>query len=184
MNEIMWAFGRASGVVSLVLFTMVLVLGIISRSGREFAGLPRFSVALVHRTVSLIACTFLVLHVGTLMLDSHTQLTLADAVMPFVAGWNPFWVGLGTAALDVALAVIVTGLLRRRIGQRAFRAVHWAAYAMWPLAFAHALGSGTNVGDLWFQALAWACAGSVACAAVWRMSSRFAETSAARLGRV
>lgn len=183
MNEIMWAFGRASGIISLALFTAVLVLGIISRSGREFAGLPRFSVALVHRSVSLIALAFLVLHVGTLMLDAHAQLAPADALVPFIAGWNPFWVGLGTVALDLVLALVLTGLVRRRIGQRAFRAVHWAAYAMWPIAFAHALGSGTNAADLWFQAFAWACAASVVCAAIWRTSSRFAETSAARLGR-
>lgn len=180
----MWAIGRAGGIVALGLFTLVLVLGIVSRSGRPFVGLPRFSVALVHRSVSLIAVVFLALHVGTLMLDPHAKLALPDAVVPFIAGWNPFWVGLGTVALDLAVALAVTGLLRQRIGQRVFRAIHWAAYAMWPIAFAHALGSGTNAPDLWFQAYAWACAGAAVCAVIWRVSAGFAETSAARVGRV
>ena len=184
MNEIFWAFGRASGIVSLVLFTLVLVLGIVSRSGRPLLSLPRFSVALLHRSTSLLALVFLVLHVGTLMLDSHAKLSLPDAVVPFVAGWNPFWVGLGTVAFDLVVALVVTGLLRQRIGQRTFRAVHWAAYAMWPFAFAHALGSGTNAADLWFQTLGWACAGAVVCATGWRLSTRFVETSRARLGQV
>jgi sulfoxide reductase heme-binding subunit YedZ len=184
MNEIMWAIGRAGGIVSLGLFTVVLVLGIVSRSGRTFVGLPRFSVALVHRSTSLTALVFLVLHVGTLMLDPHAKLALQDAVVPFVAGWNPFWVGLGTVAFDLVLALTVTGLLRQRLGQRAFRLIHWSAYAMWPIGFAHALGSGTNAGDLLFQAYAWACAGAAVSAVLWRLSAGFAETSAARLGRV
>ncbi|HKU10841.1 MAG TPA: ferric reductase-like transmembrane domain-containing protein [Sinomonas sp.] len=180
MNEIMWAFGRASGIVSLLLFTLVVVLGVVSRSGRPLGALPRFSVALLHRSTSLIALTFLVLHVGTLMLDPHAKLSLPDALVPFIAGWNPFWVGLGTVALDLVIALVVTGLLRRRIGDRVFRAIHWAAYAMWPLAFAHALGSGTNAGDLWFQLFAWTCAGTVVSAIAWRASAGFAETAAAR----
>ncbi|MDQ4490425.1 ferric reductase-like transmembrane domain-containing protein [Sinomonas sp. ASV486] len=184
MNEVMWAFGRASGIVSLGLFTLVLVFGVVSRSGRPLLGLPRFSVALVHRSTSLIALVFLVLHVGTLMLDPHAKLALQDAVVPFISGWNPLWVGLGTVAFDLVIALVVTGLLRNRIGQRTFRAIHWAAYAMWPLAFAHALGSGTNAGDLLFEAFAWACAGAAVCAVIWRLSRGFAETSAARLGRV
>jgi sulfoxide reductase heme-binding subunit YedZ len=179
----MWAIGRAGGIVTLGLFTLVLVLGIVSRSGRPLPGLPRFSVALVHRSISLIALVFLALHVGTLMLDPHAKLVLSDAVVPFTAGWNPFWVGLGTVAFDLVVALVVTGLLRQRIGQRMFRAIHWAAYGMWPLALAHALGTGTNAPDLWFQAYAWACAGAAACAVVWRLSAGFAETSAARLGR-
>jgi sulfoxide reductase heme-binding subunit YedZ len=184
LNEIFWAFGRASGIVSLGLFTLVVVLGIVSRSGRPLPGLPRFSVALLHRSTSLIALVFLVLHVSTLMLDPHAKLSLVNAIVPFTAGWNPFWVGLGTVAFDLVIALVVTGLLRQRIGQRAFRAIHWAAYGMWPFAFAHALGSGTNAVDLWFQAYAWGCAGIVAITIGWRLSANFMETSRARLGRI
>lgn len=180
MNEIMWAFGRASGIVALVLFTLVVVLGVVSRSGRPLGGLPRFSVALLHRSTSLIALTFLVLHVGTLMLDPHAKLALPDALVPFIAAWNPFWIGLGTVAFDLVIALVVTGLLRRRIGDRIFRAIHWLAYGMWPLAFAHALGSGTNAVDFLFQVLVWACAGIVVSAIAWRVSAGFVETAAAR----
>lgn len=184
MNEVMWAFGRASGIVALALFTLVVVLGVVSRSGRPLGSLPRFSVALLHRSTSLIALTFLVLHVGTLMLDPYAKLALPDALVPFIAGWNPLWVGFGTVAFDLVVALVITGLLRRRIGDRAFRAVHWLAYAMWPIAFAHALGSGTNAVDFWFQIVVWACAGTVACAVAWRVSAGYAETAAARAGRL
>lgn len=180
MNEMLWAFGRASGVVSLLLFTASVLLGILTRSGRPLPGLPRFSVALVHRNVSLLALVFLVLHVGTLMLDSYAKLNPIDVVVPFLGAFKPFWQGLGTVAFDLVLAIVITGLLRRRVGQRVFRFVHWFTYAMWPVAVLHAIGNGTNGTSGWFLLLA---AGSVLLlmvAVFWRASSRFVEHAATR----
>lgn len=175
MNEFLWAFGRASGVISLLLFTGALVLGIVTRSGRPLPGMPRFSVSLIHRNVSLLAVAFLVLHVGTLMFDSFAKLGPLDVVVPFIGSFKPFWQGLGTVALDLVAAIVITGLLRRRIGQRTFRFVHWFTYAMWPIAMLHAIGNGTNGTSGWFLALAAACTALVAAAVIWRLSGRFVE---------
>ena len=175
MNEVLWAFGRASGIISLLLFTVSLLLGIVTRSGRPLPGMPRLSVSLVHRNVSLLALVFLVLHVGTLMLDSYAKLGPIDVVVPFLGSFKPFWQGLGTVAFDLVVAVVITGLLRRRIGQRAFRFVHWFTYALWPVAVLHAIGNGTNGTSGWFLALAAGSTVLVAAAVIWRLSARFVE---------
>lgn len=175
MSELLWAFGRGSGIIALALFTVALLLGIVTRSGRPLPGLPRFSVSLIHRNVSLLACVFLVLHVGTLLFDSYAKLSLLDIVVPFAGSFKPFWQGLGTVAFDLVVAIVVTGLLRRRIGQRAFRFVHWFTYAMWPIAVVHAIGNGTNGTSGWFLLLTAASAVLVAAAVIWRLSARFVE---------
>lgn len=175
MSELLWAAGRASGLIALLLFTATVLLGILTRSGRPLPGLPRFSVSLIHRNVSLLACVFLVLHVATLMFDSYAKLSLLDIVVPFAGSFKPFWQGLGTVAFDLVVAIVVTGLLRRRIGLRAFRFVHWFTYAMWPIAVLHAIGNGTNGTSRWFLLLSAASAVLVAAAVIWRLSSRFVE---------
>ncbi len=180
MSELLWAFGRASGIIALLLFTVTVLLGIVTRSGRPLPGLPRFSVSLVHRNVSLLALTFLVLHVVTLLFDSYAKLNLLDLVVPFLGSFKPFWQGLGTVAFDLVLAIVITGLLRRRIGQRAFRFVHWFAYAMWPIAVLHGIGNGTNGTSNWFLLLAAGCTALVAAAAIWRVTAGYAEKSGAR----
>lgn len=180
MDEILWAVGRATGIIALLLFTASMLLGIVTRSGRPLPGLPRFSLALVHRNISLFSMVFLGLHVGTLMFDSYAKLALIDVVLPFFGDFRPFWQGLGTIALDVALALAITGLLRHRIGPRAFRAVHWASYAMWPLALAHSLGSGTDALSAWFLGIAVACVVAVGAAIVWRASDLFIESARSR----
>lgn len=174
MNAL-WYFGRGSGVVTLVLLTITTVLGIGTRSGRPAPWLPRFAVASLHRNTSLLATVFLVLHVVLLLFDPYAQLTVVDTVFPFLAGYAPFWVGLGALTYDLLMALVITSLLRQRIGHRTWRAVHWAAYAAWPVALTHALGAGSDAWTRWFLVLAGMCALTVAGALAWRLSTAFAE---------
>lgn len=180
MDSAFWAMGRISGVISLGLFTVTVMLGIVNRSGRPLPAVPRFSVALIHRNISLLATLFLLMHIGSLMLDSYAKLNLIDVFVPFLGSFKPFWQGLGTVAFDLLVAVVLTGLLRHRVGQRIFRAVHWAAYAMWPIALAHSIGNGTNGTDKWFLGLAASAVLAVGGSLASRLSPNFLETTKAR----
>lgn len=176
----LWYTARASGVVSLVLLTIIVALGIASRSGRPAFGLPRFAVALVHRNASLLAVVLIALHVTTLTLDKYAKVNVSDLLVPFVGNYRPFWQGLGTFALLLIVALVTTGLLRRRMPERVWRAVHWLAYACWPVAFGHGLGNGTDTGSGWMRAIAALCALTVAAAVSWRLAPNFAEHSKVR----
>jgi sulfoxide reductase heme-binding subunit YedZ len=123
----------------------------------------------VHRTVSLLATSLLAVHVATMLLDPYAQLRVLDVVLPFAGAYRPAWLGFGTLALDLLVAVVVTSLLRERIGRRAWRAVHWATYAIWPLALLHALGTGTDASAPWLRGLALVCALAVGAVLAWRL---------------
>lgn len=173
MTNALWYLGRGSGVVTLVLITLVVALGIATRSGAPLPGLPRFAVAAIHRNASLLGVTFLGIHVVTLLFDPYAQLRLLDVVLPFQGTYRPLWLGLGTVALDLLAALVVTSLVRHRLGVRAWKALHWTSYAMWPLALIHALGIGTDSGQGWLRLTAVACGVLVGGAVFWRMSSSF-----------
>jgi sulfoxide reductase heme-binding subunit YedZ len=175
IDTALWDLGRGSGVVSLALFTVVVALGVVTRSGRPLPGLPRFAVSAVHRSASLLAVVFLVTHVVTLTLDPTSQLRWLDAVIPFGSHFRPLWVGLGALSLDLMAALVVTSLLRQHIGRRVWRAVHWTAYAMWPLAVLHTIGAGTDVRRVWMISFLVVCTGSVAALLGWRVSRRFLD---------
>lgn len=169
----MWFLGRGTGIVALLMFTLTVVLGVLTRSGRRAAGMTRFGIADLHRTASLAGAGLVAVHVTTLLLDPFSQLRLVDLVLPFQAGYRPLWVGLGALALDTLVVLVGSSLLRHRIGPRLFRTLHWLAYAMWPLAFTHALGSGTDAATWWLRGIAAVCALAVAGAVWWRVSERF-----------
>lgn len=181
MAEAFWALGRASGMVLLGLLTASLLLGVVTRSGRPLPGLPRFGVALVHRNLALLSVVFLAVHVGSLLLDPYAQLRLVDGLVPFLGTQNLFWLGLGTTALDLMLAVGATALLRRWIGRRAFRAVHVSSYLLWPIGLLHAIGDGSDAGSGWFTAVGMGCTLAVVGALVWRSSVGFVEHRRDRL---
>jgi sulfoxide reductase heme-binding subunit YedZ len=180
MTNALWYLGRGTGVVSLVLLTLVVALGVATRSGRPLPGLPRFAVASVHRSASLLAVTLLGVHVGTLLFDPYAQLKIVDLVLPFAGTFRPFWLGLGTLGLDLLAALVVTSLLRNRLGRRTWRAVHWLAYAAWPVALLHALGTGTDAGSAWLRGLAALCCAAVVAAVGWRLAGNF-DTGRGRL---
>jgi sulfoxide reductase heme-binding subunit YedZ len=175
MTDALWYLGRATGVVSLVLLSLVVGLGIATRSGRPLPGLPRFAVTALHRSASLLAVVLLAVHVVTLLFDPYAQLSLLALVVPFTAQAQPFWYGLGAVALDLVAALVVTSLLRNRLGPRVWRGVHWAAYAAWPVAVVHGLGSGTDAATVWMLTLTGVCVAAVLTAVGWRVSERFAE---------
>lgn len=171
MTNALWYFGRGFGVSALVLFTLTFILGIGVRSGRPLPGLPRFTVTTVHRTTSLSALLFLTLHVGTLFFDPYAQLRLIDIVVPFVGSYRPIWQGLGTVAADLVVILIVSSLLRHRLGLRVWRTLHWVAYLCWPVAIGHVLGNGTDRGTGWLLSVVAVCVALVIGALGWRLAS-------------
>jgi methionine sulfoxide reductase heme-binding subunit len=125
---------------------------------------------------------FVAVHVLTAVADSYVSISLAAAVIPFVSSYEPLWLGLGAVSLDLMAAVIVTSLLRRHLGRRTWRAVHWLAYASWPVAVMHSVFSSKDLQGGPLLGLAFACIAAVLGALAWRVARARAEVP--RAGRV
>jgi len=166
-----WYLTRATGAVSLVLLTLVVVLGVLDVARVATPNWPRFVIDGLHRNVSLLAVWFLVVHILTSVLDSFAPIGLLDALVPFHSAYRPLWLGLGAVSFDLMLAVILTSLVRARLGYGAWRAVHWLAYASWPIAVLHGLGTGSDVKHTWLLLLTAICVvvvvGAVAARVAW-----------------
>jgi methionine sulfoxide reductase heme-binding subunit len=167
----LWYASRSTGVVALVLLTAVVVLGILVNRQHILPGLPRFATTSLHRNLSLLAVAFVAVHVITAIADPYVTISIAAAVIPFTSAYEPLWLGLGAIAIDLMMALIVTSLLRARIGRRTWRAVHWLAYATWPVALAHSVGSSTDLQHGYLLWLAVLCTLAVAAAVAWRVTA-------------
>lgn len=165
----LWLTTRAAGVVALLLLTTTLVLGVVDVSRWSSARWPRFAIDGVHRSAALLSVVFVAVHVATTVLDGYVSIGWTAAVVPFASGYRTFFVALGALAFDILLALGVTGILRRRIGHRVWRAIHWAAYACWPVAMVHALGTGSDASQPWMLAVFGLCAAVVAAAVIVRV---------------
>ncbi len=152
-----WYLTRATGAVALVLLTGAIALGVVELRRWQTPRWPRFVVDSLHRNIALLALAFVGVHVLSSILDSFAPVSLAAAFIPFISPYRPFWLGLGAVALDLTLAVILTSLLRDRIGYRGWRVTHWLVYATWPIALLHGLGTGSDVKSGWLLALSITC---------------------------
>ncbi len=167
-GKALWYATRGFGVVSLLMLTASVVLGIMTRNRHEGREWPRFVVAAMHRNVSLLVVVFVALHVVTTVQDAFAPIHYLDAIIPFASPYRTAWLGFGTVAVDLLLALTITSLLRARIGYRAWQLVHWTSYACWPVAFVHALGTGSDTRALWSIVLDAAVLLAVVGAVVWR----------------
>jgi methionine sulfoxide reductase heme-binding subunit len=166
-----WYASRATGIVALLLLTVVLVFGIlVNRQGR-LPGLPRFAVTNLHRNLSLLAVAFIAVHVLTAVLDTYVSIPIASSVIPFSSGYERLWLGLGAISFDLMLAMIMTSLVRGRLNRTLWRAIHLLAYLCWPVALAHSIGSGRDLQHGWLLDLAIGCTLVVGAAVLWRLAS-------------
>ena len=177
----LWYTTRATGLVAMVLLTVSMACGLLSSAGYQRPDLPRFVTIGLHRNSSLLALAFTAVHVLTTVTDGFVNIPIQDAFIPFISSYRPLWLSLGAIAFDLMLALVVTSLLRSRVSYRTWRAVHWSAYACWPVALLHGLGTGTDTPVRWVLALTVLCVAVIAALTAWRLTVGWPAHAAARV---
>jgi sulfoxide reductase heme-binding subunit YedZ len=177
-----WYASRATGVICLLLFSLVAILGIIVNRQGRLPGLPRFAVTGLHRSLSLLTLAFLATHIFTAIADGYAHIPWLSSVLPFTSGYERLWIGLGTVAIDLTVAVIVTSLLRDRLSPAVWRAVHWLSYVTYPVVVVHSLGASKDLRSGWLLALTMATVFAVVTAIGFRVTGALAAVP--RPGRV
>jgi sulfoxide reductase heme-binding subunit YedZ len=170
-----WYASRATGVISLMLLSVVMIFGIlVNRQGR-LPGLPRFAITGLHRNLSLLAVTFLGLHIVTAIADGYAHIPWLSTIVPFTSGYERFWIGLGTVAIDLVAAVIITSLLRDRLKASLWRAVHWLSYLSFPVTVVHAIGASKDLQSGWLLKLTAATVLAVVAAIGYRVTESMTD---------
>ena|SRR5487761_1107340 len=178
----LWYASRGLGMVLLMALTTSVVLGIVTSRRWRGHEWPRFLTAGLHRNVALLALALLPLHGLAVVLDPYAGLGLKDITLPFTSSYRPLWLGLGVLAGELMIALVATSLLRNRLGIRLWRLIHWLAYAAWPLAVLHGLGTGTDTRAGWALLVYVGCVAAVLLAILARLLGGSDQPESWRLG--
>jgi methionine sulfoxide reductase heme-binding subunit len=165
----LWFATRATGTIALILLTATVVLGVAGAGRYAPRARHRFEIAALHRNLSVLTLVFLAIHILTALADTYVSLGWLSAVLPFLSPYRRLWVGLGTVAFDLLLAVALTSAVRLRLGAGAWKAVHWLAYAAWGIALFHLGGTGTDIKLAPQLLLVGVCVAAVVAACWWRL---------------
>jgi hypothetical protein len=164
-----WLLARASGITAYVLLTAVVLAGLLLKA-RPFGARPRpAAVTDVHRFLSLLALAALAVHGAALVLDRAVSIPVQALLVPGIAGYRPLWTGLGVVAGELMLLLVLSFSLRRRIGAKAWRRFHYAAYAAFAAAAVHGIMAGSDSGRSWMRALYLGSIAAVIAATAWRV---------------
>ncbi len=180
-SQLLWYTTRATGVVALLLLTGTVVLGILTSVRFGTRQWPRFAFQEIHRRVALLSVIFIALHVVTTVSDTYAPIGWLSVFVPFTSPYRRLWLGLGSVAVDLLLAVTISSLLRQRISHRVWRSLHWLAYASWPVALLHGLGTGTDPRLGWMVMLTVACVTAVLVALGWRLVAGWPARAGTRI---
>ena len=163
-----WILARASGLTAYVLLTLSMVAGLVVKSRPFGKAVKAASVVDVHRFLTVLALGAIALHAGPLVLDSTVHIGPPALLVPGLAAYRPLWTGLGVVAADLGVLIWISFPLRKRIGTRVWRKLHWATYGVFALATAHGLLAGTDASRTWVFDLYLGAVGIVAFATAWR----------------
>jgi|RhiMethySRZTD1v2_1073278.scaffolds.fasta_scaffold395316_3 methionine sulfoxide reductase heme-binding subunit len=163
-----WILARSSGLAAYLLLTASVLAGVVLKA-RPFGASPRpAAITEVHRLLGLLGLSTLALHGAALVLDRTVEVSLAALLVPGLVPYRPLWTAVGVVAAELMVLVYVSFSLRRRIGTRAWRRLHWLTYAVFALATVHGLAAGTDTSRPWALPLYGAAVGAVLAAAGWR----------------
>ena len=144
LGQLPWMLSRVSGVVSFVLLSASVNFGLFLSTKAADSAMPRAFVFSIHQFLSVLTLCFLGIHAGSLLFDGFLNFGPLSLLLPFASPYKPLSVALGTLSAWATAIVTASFWMRGRIGQKAWRKLHYASFGAYVLALGHGVFSGTD----------------------------------------
>lgn len=167
-----WLASRAAGVTAYLALTLEVVFGLFLSTGAGDRWITRAHSMEIHRFLSVAALALVAAHAFVLLADRFVRFDLLDVLVPLLAPYRRFAVGIGVLAAYGAIVVHASFGLRRRIGQRAWRSLHYLSFVVFALATVHGLLAGSDAARPWMRATHVSSAGVVLALVAYRVAER------------
>lgn len=164
-----WLLARSSGLVAYALLAASVVLGLVVKSRPLGHSVRPAAVVDLHRFLALLGLGALALHGSALVADDAVDIGLGALLVPGASPYRPLATALGVLAAELMALIYLSFSVRRRIGAKAWRALHWLTYLVFALATLHGVAAGTDSGRTWALAFYGAAVGAVLGALAWRL---------------
>ncbi|MFN8459203.1 MAG: hypothetical protein U0401_31895 [Anaerolineae bacterium] len=139
-----WYMARAGGIVSYLLIWLSVVWGLILSTKITEGRIPAALAFGLHEFLSLSTILFATLHALVLLGDHYIGFNLFHLTIPFIAPYQPFWTGLGTLGLYLSAALTGSFYIRKQLGQKTWRALHYLTFIAYILVLIHGLMAGSD----------------------------------------
>jgi sulfoxide reductase heme-binding subunit YedZ len=149
--HLFWITSRAAGFAALVLASLAVSAGLLM-STKLLKGRTS-ELRSSHDTLALATIVAIVVHGVALLGDQFLHPSIADIAIPFVSSYKTFWTSLGIVGGWGLTLLGLSYYARRYVGAARWRKLHRFTALAWLAGLAHALGEGTDAGQVWFLAM-------------------------------
>ena len=157
-----WMLIRASGVIAYALLSFSAIWGLLLGGG--FLGKRSTkSLTFAHESLSVGALIATILHMALLYADDYVVFELSELLTPGASDWRPIAVAFGVVAFYGLFIVVLSFYVRKLIGQRVWRGLHYSSFGIWLASLVHGILAGTDRTEPW---LLWVYGSTAAAVAV------------------
>jgi len=175
-----WLLARASGLTAYVLLTGSVVAGLTVKAKPLGRRIKAAAATDTHRFLALLGLGAVVVHGLVLTLDQTIKMPLAGLLVPGQSPYRPLAVGVGVIAAELMILIYASFSLRRHIGVRNWRRLHYLTFGVFAAATVHGLAAGT---DRWAFGLYAGSVATVTALTTWRVITKGGTTDVPRPDR-
>lgn len=142
-----WIVIRGSGVAAFALLSAATIWGLLVSSkllGRIVKAKP---LTWFHESLGIGALLATVVHVVVLSTHDFLDFTWIEILVPGTSDWRPLPTSLGVVSLYALIVVVGSFYMKRFIGQKVWRSIHFASFGLFISALLHGMLSGTDSGS-------------------------------------
>ena len=178
-----WYLSRSSGFVAYLLLWGSVAWGLLLTTKLVKGKVHPATLLNAHQFLSNLGLGFALFHGLVLMGDRYLSFPLNAVLLPFAGSYQPLLVAFGQIALWLSLLLILSFYVRRQIGQKTWRLLHYLSFVAYFAVWVHAVLLGSDSTLLGVRALYAVTLGVIVFLTLYRIlsageSSRAAQTPA------
>jgi DMSO/TMAO reductase YedYZ heme-binding membrane subunit len=143
-----WGVIKAAGMTSYMLMFISVVLGAFSY-GAAIPPKAKKWLLPIHQSTGWFGFLFGLLHGAVLIIDGYRPFLPSEVLVPFASGFHPVTLGLGTLALYIMAAILISSDIIRRLGKKIWKSIHLLSYPMFLFLLIHGAMDGSDAEKPW-----------------------------------
>lgn len=175
-----WLVIRGSGIVAFCLLSAATIWGLLVSTkilGRLVKAKP---LTWFHESLGIGALIATGVHIGVLSVHDFLEFTWLEILVPGQSDWEPLPIALGVVGLYGLVIVVGSFYVKKRIGQRRWRAIHFASFGVFVSSFLHGMLAGSDTRTPMMLGIYLGCALVVSLLVASRLSAAEPKASPVR----
>lgn len=142
-----WAIIRGSGIAAFALLSASVIWGLMVSSKLVARFVKAKPLTWFHESLGIGALLATLVHVFVISIHDFVDFSWVEILLPGASDWRPLPVAFGTLAMYGLAVVVASFYVRKWIGQRSWRLIHFGSLGVFLASLLHGIQAGTDTSN-------------------------------------